>query len=214
MSSIVSVNLPVRYFEALKPPYKGVGATILGVRLVRGTKTHQLTGLGKHAWPFLGCHQTHTHLLVRVEKVLSRRLHCVVRCPTVCFKLRAFAVTRCVAPSLRRRQGSPEVTRSSVKTLRTTLATNIRTTRTVSLSSSSLSVGTQMYMRQLHQEIQTRVRTVQMTWARAFIFYGSDLGKRELEEGGYSNRFVSVGLPPLILSTFVQIVNMPIIRAT
>lgn len=54
----------------------------------------------------------------------------------------------------------------------------------------------------------------QMTWARAFIFYGSDLGKSTLEDLGTTNRFVSVGLPPLVLSTFVQLINMPIIRAT
>ncbi|CAN0022463.1 unnamed protein product [Pylaiella littoralis] len=53
-----------------------------------------------------------------------------------------------------------------------------------------------------------------MTWARAFIFYGSDLGKRELEETGYSSRLVTVALPPLVLSTTVQLVNMPIIRAS
>lgn len=52
-----------------------------------------------------------------------------------------------------------------------------------------------------------------MTWARAFIFYGSDVGKRDLEKNGFSNRFVTVGLPPLMLSTTVQLVNMPIIRA-
>lgn len=52
-----------------------------------------------------------------------------------------------------------------------------------------------------------------MTWARAFIFFGSDLGKRELEERGQRSLFVTVGLPPLVLSTTVQLINMPIIRA-
>lgn len=52
-----------------------------------------------------------------------------------------------------------------------------------------------------------------MTWARAFIFYGSDVGKRDLEESGYSSRLITVGLPPLMLSTTVQLINMPIIRA-
>lgn len=52
-----------------------------------------------------------------------------------------------------------------------------------------------------------------MTWARAFIFYGSDLGKRRLEERGHSSRLVTVALPPLVLSTTVQLINMPIIRA-
>lgn len=55
---------------------------------------------------------------------------------------------------------------------------------------------------------------VGMTWARAFIFYGSDVGKRDLEESGYSNRLVTVALPPLLLSTTVQLINMPIIRAS
>ncbi|CAM9220711.1 unnamed protein product [Choristocarpus tenellus] len=53
-----------------------------------------------------------------------------------------------------------------------------------------------------------------MTWARAFIFYGSDRGKVALEDRGCSNRVVAVGLPPLICSTSVQLVNMPIIRAS
>eukprot|EP00752_Nemacystus_decipiens_P007367 g6588.t1 len=53
-----------------------------------------------------------------------------------------------------------------------------------------------------------------MTWARAFIFYGSDLGKRGLEERGHSSRLVTVALPPLVLSTMVQLINMPIIRAS
>ncbi|CAM9744870.1 unnamed protein product, partial [Hapterophycus canaliculatus] len=53
-----------------------------------------------------------------------------------------------------------------------------------------------------------------MTWARAFIFYGSDVGKRELEDRGYSNRLVTVTAPPLVLSTTVQLINMPIIRAS
>ncbi|CAN0519354.1 unnamed protein product, partial [Ectocarpus sp. 8 AP-2014] len=51
-----------------------------------------------------------------------------------------------------------------------------------------------------------------MTWARAFIFYGSDRGKRKLEELGYSSRVVTVAVPPLVFSTVVQLINMPIIR--
>ncbi|CAM9304059.1 unnamed protein product [Ectocarpus sp. 13 AM-2016] len=53
-----------------------------------------------------------------------------------------------------------------------------------------------------------------MTWARAFIFYGSDRGKRKLEELGYSSRVVTVAVPPLVFSTVVQLINMPIIRAS
>ncbi|CAN0092587.1 unnamed protein product, partial [Discosporangium mesarthrocarpum] len=54
---------------------------------------------------------------------------------------------------------------------------------------------------------------VGMTWARAFIFYGSDRGKRFLEDRGNKD-MVSVLLPPLVCSTAVQLINMPIIRAS
>jgi hypothetical protein len=46
-----------------------------------------------------------------------------------------------------------------------------------------------------------------MTWARAGIFYGSDVIKS-------GNPTWNVLLPPLLSSTLVQIVNMPIIRAS
>lgn len=53
-----------------------------------------------------------------------------------------------------------------------------------------------------------------MTWARAAIFWGSDRGKEYL----LSEEVVSEGwatvLPPLVVSTLVQCVNMPIVRAS
>jgi hypothetical protein len=53
-----------------------------------------------------------------------------------------------------------------------------------------------------------------MTWARGAIFYGSDWGKSALERYGINNRAVTTTVPPLFISSFVQVVNMPIIRAT
>lgn len=54
-----------------------------------------------------------------------------------------------------------------------------------------------------------------MTWARAAIFWGSDYGKMALDtscpELPATLRTV---IPPLIVSTGVQIVNMPLVRAT
>ncbi|KAL3817575.1 hypothetical protein ACHAXA_010594 [Cyclostephanos tholiformis] len=52
-----------------------------------------------------------------------------------------------------------------------------------------------------------------MSWARAAIFYGSDRGKILLESYGFSPT-VSIVFPPLIVSTLVQIINMPLVRAT
>ena len=53
-----------------------------------------------------------------------------------------------------------------------------------------------------------------MTWARAAIFWGSDRGKEYL----LSEEVVSEGwatvLPPLVVSTLVQCINMPIVRAS
>lgn len=54
-----------------------------------------------------------------------------------------------------------------------------------------------------------------MTWARAAIFYGSDKGKAWLRR--YANEIpdvVATLLPPLTVSTAVQCVNMPLVRAT
>jgi hypothetical protein len=52
-----------------------------------------------------------------------------------------------------------------------------------------------------------------MTWARAAIFYGSDIGKTFLKEHGVPLS-VAQTLPPLIIGTLVQVVNMPLVRAT
>jgi hypothetical protein len=52
-----------------------------------------------------------------------------------------------------------------------------------------------------------------MTWARGFIFFGSDVGKDWLLKTGVPSS-VATGLPPAVLGTFVQIANMPIVRAT
>lgn len=52
-----------------------------------------------------------------------------------------------------------------------------------------------------------------MTWARAAIFYGSDIGRQKLSSFGIGHTF-SVISPPLLISTFVQCVNMPLIRCS
>lgn len=52
-----------------------------------------------------------------------------------------------------------------------------------------------------------------MTWARGAIFFGSDLGKQFMRERGI-NSTLSSTLPPFIISTLVQCINMPIVRAT
>ena len=53
-----------------------------------------------------------------------------------------------------------------------------------------------------------------MTWARAAIFWGSDRGKEFLQSQGVQNESVSTLLPPLLVSTMVQCVNQPIVRAS
>lgn len=55
-----------------------------------------------------------------------------------------------------------------------------------------------------------------MTWARFAIFYGSDVGRAALEDGGVFTRgsVLAVGAPPLVVSTLVQCVNQPIIRGS
>lgn len=52
-----------------------------------------------------------------------------------------------------------------------------------------------------------------MTWARAAIFWGSDYGRDILKKLNF-NETISTIIPPLIISTLVQFVNMPIVRAT
>lgn len=52
-----------------------------------------------------------------------------------------------------------------------------------------------------------------MTWARAGIFYGSDVGKERLLEAGFSKPVAST-LPPIGISALVQVANQPIVRST
>ena len=52
-----------------------------------------------------------------------------------------------------------------------------------------------------------------MTWARAAIFYGSDVGKEKLLQRGWSSPLAAT-LPPLGISAFVQVANQPIVRST
>lgn len=52
-----------------------------------------------------------------------------------------------------------------------------------------------------------------MTWARAAIFWGSDAGRALLKERGHSDATSTI-LPPLVVSTLVQCVNMPLVRST
>ncbi|EGD83003.1 hypothetical protein PTSG_03639 [Salpingoeca rosetta] len=52
-----------------------------------------------------------------------------------------------------------------------------------------------------------------MTWARAAIFYGSDKGRHLLQAAGVGHS-ASIALPPLAISTCVQVVNMPLIRCS
>ena len=54
-----------------------------------------------------------------------------------------------------------------------------------------------------------------MTWARFAIFYGSDVGRAELEKTeAFRGTTAAVALPPLATATFVQCVNQPIIRGS
>lgn len=53
-----------------------------------------------------------------------------------------------------------------------------------------------------------------MTWARAAIFWGSDAGKAWLRQYEAVPDAVAILFPPLAVSTFVQCVNMPLVRAT
>ncbi len=52
-----------------------------------------------------------------------------------------------------------------------------------------------------------------MTWARGAIFYGSDKWKRLLLDQGLSKPLAQT-IPPLVISTLVQFVNMPLVRTT
>jgi hypothetical protein len=52
-----------------------------------------------------------------------------------------------------------------------------------------------------------------MTWARAAIFGGSEIGKDVLKSHGTSVTTATL-VPPLVVSTLVQVLNMPLVRAT
>jgi hypothetical protein len=52
-----------------------------------------------------------------------------------------------------------------------------------------------------------------MTYARAAIFYFSDRGHDVMLQQGYSEAAATVA-PPLVISTVVQVINQPIVRAT
>jgi hypothetical protein len=52
-----------------------------------------------------------------------------------------------------------------------------------------------------------------MTWARAAIFWGSDRGRELLKNRGVGET-TSALLPPLVVSTLVQCINQPIVRAS
>eukprot|EP01039_Chlorochromonas_danica_P006136 gene6136-6756_t len=52
-----------------------------------------------------------------------------------------------------------------------------------------------------------------MTWARAAIFYGSDMGKGWMKEKGF-NAAAAQTVPPFLMGTFVQVVNQPLVRST
>ena len=52
-----------------------------------------------------------------------------------------------------------------------------------------------------------------MAWARGAIFFGSDYLREKLIDAGAGNT-VSIVLPPLVVSTLVQIANQPLVRAT
>ena len=51
-----------------------------------------------------------------------------------------------------------------------------------------------------------------MTWARAAIFYGCDVGKDALLSSGHSMAVAS-WLPSIVISTFVQVANLPTSRS-
>lgn len=52
-----------------------------------------------------------------------------------------------------------------------------------------------------------------MTWARAAIFWGSDFGRDQIQKMGIDD-IRSTVIPPLLVSTMVQCVNQPIVRAS
>lgn len=55
---------------------------------------------------------------------------------------------------------------------------------------------------------------VGMTWARGAIFWGSDRGRDYLKQQGIVSDGWATILPPLVVSTLVQCINQPIVRAS
>lgn len=54
-----------------------------------------------------------------------------------------------------------------------------------------------------------------MTWARAAIFWGSEMGKEKIRDKyPWIHPSIYTLLPPLVVSTLVQCVNQPIVRAS
>lgn len=52
-----------------------------------------------------------------------------------------------------------------------------------------------------------------MTYARAAIFFFSDIGREGMIKSGFSETSATVA-PPLVVGTAVQVINQPIVRAT
>jgi len=52
-----------------------------------------------------------------------------------------------------------------------------------------------------------------MTWARAAIFYGSDVGSKYMKDQGCGTALAST-VPSLTLSVFVQVTNQPFVRSS
>jgi len=54
-----------------------------------------------------------------------------------------------------------------------------------------------------------------MTWARAAIFYGSDVGSQWMVDAGFQkDSLFTSAAPALVLSAFVQTTNQPLVRST
>ena len=70
------------------------------------------------------------------------------------------------------------------------------------------------YKAVIHPPFRGVVATIGgMTWARGAIFFGSDYGKKHLKQLGF-NDVICQTMPPLIIGTVVQIINMPLVRST
>jgi hypothetical protein len=84
----------------------------------------------------------------------------------------------------------------------------------VQIAGRTVPAGLAPYLYAFQPPYKGMVATVAgMTWARAAIFWGSDYAKLILLDWQCSEAVATVA-PVLLLSTLVQIVNQPIIRAT